>query len=63
MFSPALVFIVVTSTKVMTMKLNSIRILMTTIFSGIIVFVLVVTLLVINIYNALIDVEEMADNH
>ena len=62
MFSPALVFIVVTSTKVMTMKLNSIRILMTTIFSGIIVFVLVVTLLVINMYNALIDVEEMADN-
>lgn len=45
------------------MKLNSIRILMTTIFGGIIVFVVIVTLLVVNMYNALLDFEQMADNH
>lgn len=44
------------------MKLNSIRILMTTIFGGIIVFVVIVTLLVVNMYNALLDFEQMADN-
>ncbi|MCG7540707.1 methyl-accepting chemotaxis protein [Pseudoalteromonas sp. CO348] len=44
------------------MKLNSIRILMTTIFGGIIVFVVIVTLLVVNMYNALLDFERMADN-
>ncbi|WP_029215920.1 methyl-accepting chemotaxis protein [Pseudoalteromonas maricaloris] len=44
------------------MKLNSIRILMTTIFGGIIVFVVIVTLLVVNMYNALLDFEQMAAN-
>ncbi|NKC21468.1 HAMP domain-containing protein [Pseudoalteromonas sp. S4498] len=44
------------------MKLNSIRILMTTIFGGIVVFVVIVTLLVVNMYNALLDFEQMADN-
>lgn len=44
------------------MQLNSIRTLMTAIFGGIIIFVVIVTLLVINMYNALLDVEQMADN-
>lgn len=44
------------------MQLNSIRTLMTAIFGGIIVFVIIVTVLVINMYNALLDVEQMADN-
>ncbi|MEJ6475429.1 methyl-accepting chemotaxis protein [Pseudoalteromonas piscicida] len=44
------------------MQFNSIRILMTAIFGGIIVFVVIVTLLVTNMYNALLDVEAMADN-
>ena len=44
------------------MKLNSIRALMTAVFGGIIVFVVIVTILVINMYNALLQVEKMADN-
>lgn len=44
------------------MNLNSIRILMTTVFSGIILFVITVILFVTSMYNAIIDVEHIADN-